>query len=162
LAVGTAHRVGAGQWSPPAAPRSGAHPSRLDQRTRANRSARLSRSGRQSSCSFGRIRRIPTRIENAFAKLKMLQRKAAARAVDDVWRVIGKCIGAFTPAERQNHLPTADMTPSDRTMRMQNDRLFAGAPRYSPTPPPRLLGHTKAVAPFEATAQVTQGYIRRR
>jgi predicted ATPase len=76
-------------------------------------------------CSFGRIRRIPTRIENAFAKLKTLQRKALARTVDDVWRVIGKYIGAFTPAERQNHLPAADLTPSDRTMRIRNDRLCA-------------------------------------
>ena len=38
-------------------------------------------------------------IENAFSKLKALLRKAAARTVDELWRVIGDCLDAFTPAE---------------------------------------------------------------
>jgi transposase len=42
-------------------------------------------------------------IENAFSKLKSLLRKAAARTVDDLWRVIGDCMDAFTPAECQNY-----------------------------------------------------------
>jgi transposase len=42
-------------------------------------------------------------IENAFAKLKTLLRKAAARTIDDLWRVIGECLDAFTPAECQNY-----------------------------------------------------------
>ena len=42
-------------------------------------------------------------IENAFAKLKALLRKAAARTVDELWRVIGQCIDAFTPAECANY-----------------------------------------------------------
>ncbi|HEX8342131.1 MAG TPA: transposase [Tepidisphaeraceae bacterium] len=42
-------------------------------------------------------------IENAFAKLKTLLRKAAARTVDHLWRVIGDCLDAFTPAECANY-----------------------------------------------------------
>jgi transposase len=38
-------------------------------------------------------------IENASAKLKTLLRKAAAGTVDHLWRVIGDCLDAFTPAE---------------------------------------------------------------
>jgi len=42
-------------------------------------------------------------IENAFAKLKTLLRKAAARTVDQLWRVIGDCLDAFTPNECANY-----------------------------------------------------------
>ena len=42
-------------------------------------------------------------IENAFAKLKALLRKAPVQTVDDLWRVIGECLDAFTPAECQNY-----------------------------------------------------------
>ena len=38
-------------------------------------------------------------IENAFAKLKALLRRAAARTVDELWPVIGRSLDAFTPAE---------------------------------------------------------------
>ena len=41
-------------------------------------------------------------IKNAFSKLTSLLRKAAARTVADLWRVIGDCMDAFTPAECQN------------------------------------------------------------
>jgi transposase len=42
-------------------------------------------------------------IENAFAKLKTLLRKAAARTIDDLWHVIGQCLDAFTPDECVNY-----------------------------------------------------------
>ena len=42
-------------------------------------------------------------IENAFSKLKAILRKAAARTIDDLWRVIGEAIDAFTPSECQNY-----------------------------------------------------------
>ena len=43
-------------------------------------------------------------IENAFAKLKALLRKAAARTVDQLWTAVGQIIDAFTPAECANYL----------------------------------------------------------
>ncbi|CAM3272214.1 Tc1-like transposase DDE domain-containing protein [Sphingomonas antarctica] len=46
-------------------------------------------------------------IENAFAKLKMRLRKAAARSVDQLWRVIGDSIDAFTPTECANYFAAA-------------------------------------------------------
>jgi transposase len=46
-------------------------------------------------------------IENAFAKLKALLRKAAERTVDDVWRRIGLLIDAFTPKECANYFAAA-------------------------------------------------------
>jgi transposase len=42
-------------------------------------------------------------IENAFSKLKSSLRKAAARTVEDLWRVIGEAIDAFTQSECQNY-----------------------------------------------------------
>jgi len=38
-------------------------------------------------------------IENAFAKLKALLRKAAERTVDGLWNTIGRLIDHFPPAE---------------------------------------------------------------
>jgi len=46
-------------------------------------------------------------IENAFAKLKALLRKAPARTVDHLWRVIGDCLEAFTPTECANYFAAA-------------------------------------------------------
>ena len=46
-------------------------------------------------------------IENAFAKLKALLRKAAARTIDDLWRVIGESLDAFTPKECANYFKAA-------------------------------------------------------
>ena len=37
-------------------------------------------------------------IENAFAKLKALLRKAAERTVDGLWKAIGRLIDLFPPA----------------------------------------------------------------
>jgi hypothetical protein len=41
-------------------------------------------------------------IENAFAKLKALLRKAAERTVEGLWTAIGKLIDLFKPNESQN------------------------------------------------------------
>ena len=43
-------------------------------------------------------------IEQAFAKLKALLRKAASRSRDAPWDTVGSIIDAFTPAECRNHL----------------------------------------------------------
>ena len=46
-------------------------------------------------------------IENAFAKLKAILRKAAARTLDDLWDVIGEALSAFTPDESANYFKAA-------------------------------------------------------
>ena len=43
-------------------------------------------------------------IEQLFAKLKALLRKAAARTQDALWETIGISLEAFTPAECQNYI----------------------------------------------------------
>ena len=50
-------------------------------------------------------------IENAFAKLKALLRKAAARIVEGLWSVIGDLLDAFTPAECANYFAAAGYEP---------------------------------------------------
>lgn len=47
---------------------------------------------------------LDPRVEQAFAKLKALLRKAAARTRDTLWDTIGQALDAFTPAECQNYL----------------------------------------------------------
>jgi transposase len=46
-------------------------------------------------------------IEQAFAKLKALLRKAAARTVDGLWGTIGRLLDLFPPAECANYLANA-------------------------------------------------------
>jgi transposase len=46
-------------------------------------------------------------IEQAFAKLKTLLRKAAERTVEATWRQIGALLDRFTPAECANYLANA-------------------------------------------------------
>ncbi len=46
-------------------------------------------------------------IEQMFAKLKALLRKAAARTREALWHTIGHLLGAFSPAECQNYLENA-------------------------------------------------------
>jgi len=46
-------------------------------------------------------------IENAFAKLKAILKKVAARTIDDLWSAIGAAIVAFTPAECTNYFKAA-------------------------------------------------------
>ncbi len=41
-------------------------------------------------------------IELAFSKLKALLRKAAAKSVHELWRIIGNLLDEFTPSECQN------------------------------------------------------------
>ena len=53
-------------------------------------------------------------IEQAFAKLKALLRKAAARTVDGLWGTIGRLLDLFPPAECANYLAHAGYVPSNR------------------------------------------------
>lgn len=46
-------------------------------------------------------------IENAFAKLKAMLRKAAARTVEGLWNIIGRIIDAFSPRECANYFAAA-------------------------------------------------------
>ena len=46
-------------------------------------------------------------IEQAFARLKAMLRKAAERTLDDLWRTIGRIIGTFTPTECANYFAAA-------------------------------------------------------
>jgi transposase len=50
-------------------------------------------------------------IENAFAKLKALLRKAAEPTVDGLWDVIGHIIDLFTPSECANYFAAAGYEP---------------------------------------------------
>ena len=50
-------------------------------------------------------------IENAFAKLKALLRKAAKRTVDDLWVTIADLIDLFTPQECANYFKAAGYDP---------------------------------------------------
>ncbi len=50
-------------------------------------------------------------IEQAFAKLKALLRKAAARTVDDLWDAIAEAIERFTPTECANFFANSGYEP---------------------------------------------------
>ena len=50
-------------------------------------------------------------IENAFAKLKAMLRKAAERTVEGLWATIGRIVDAFTPAECANYFSAAGYDP---------------------------------------------------
>ena len=50
-------------------------------------------------------------IENAFAKLKALLRKAAARTIDDLERAIRDAIPKFAPTECDNYFTAAGYEP---------------------------------------------------
>ena len=50
-------------------------------------------------------------IENAFAKLKALLRKAATRNIDDLWDAIRDALPAFTPTECANYFKAAGYEP---------------------------------------------------
>ena len=50
-------------------------------------------------------------IENAFAKLKALLRKAAERTIEGLWRTIGRLLDLFTPAECANYFTAAGYDP---------------------------------------------------
>lgn len=46
-------------------------------------------------------------IEQAFAKMKTLLRKADARTIDETWRTIGALLDCFTPTECANYFKNA-------------------------------------------------------
>ena len=46
-------------------------------------------------------------IEQSFAKLKALLRKAAARSRDALWKAIGRFLGRFAPQECANYFANA-------------------------------------------------------
>jgi transposase len=46
-------------------------------------------------------------IENAFAKLRALLRKAAERTIPGLWAAIGRLIDSFTPQECANYFAAA-------------------------------------------------------
>ena len=50
-------------------------------------------------------------IENAFAKLKAILRKAAARTIDDLWDAIRDALPQFNPAECANYFTAAGYEP---------------------------------------------------
>jgi transposase len=50
-------------------------------------------------------------IEKAFAKLKALLRKAAARTVDELWAAIAEALKAFTPKECENYFVSSGYVP---------------------------------------------------
>jgi len=50
-------------------------------------------------------------IEQLFAKLKALLRKAAERSVDGLWNRIAELLDAFTPAECANYFRNAGYAP---------------------------------------------------
>ena len=51
-------------------------------------------------------------IENAFAKLKALLRKAAERTVEGLWKAIGRLLDTFTPPECANYFAAAGYDPT--------------------------------------------------
>jgi transposase len=51
-------------------------------------------------------------IEQLFAKLKALLRKAAARTREELWDTIGSLLDTFTPAECRNYLENAGYASS--------------------------------------------------
>ena len=50
-------------------------------------------------------------IEKAFAKLKALLRKAAARTIPDLWSAIADAMACFTPRECANYFEAAGYEP---------------------------------------------------
>ena len=50
-------------------------------------------------------------IENAFAKLKALLRKAAARTKEALWQTTGDLLGEFSPQECANYFVAAGYEP---------------------------------------------------
>ena len=57
-------------------------------------------------------------IEQAFAKLKALLRKAKERTVEGLWAFLGQALDAFTPQECRNYLQHCgyDATPTSKTL----------------------------------------------
>ena len=56
-------------------------------------------------------------IENAFAKLKSILRKAAARTIPDLWDAIRDALPQFTPAQCANYFTATGYEQNDRILR---------------------------------------------
>ena len=54
-------------------------------------------------------------IERAFAKLKALLRKPAARTVESLWHALADLLDRFTPQECANYLANAEYAPLNRS-----------------------------------------------
>ena len=50
-------------------------------------------------------------IENAFAKLKTILRKVAARTINDLWSAIGNALPLFSPQQCANYFTAAGYEP---------------------------------------------------
>ena len=50
-------------------------------------------------------------IEQFFAKLKAMLRKAAVRTIEELWRAIGQIIGTITPNECLNYIANSGYEP---------------------------------------------------
>ena len=50
-------------------------------------------------------------IENAFAKLKAILRKVAARTINDLWSAIGNALPLFSPQQCANYFTAAGYEP---------------------------------------------------
>ena len=76
-------------------------------------------------------------IEQAFAKLKALLRKAAERTVDGLWNAIGKLLDLFPPAECANYLANSGYprSPNRRATRARR-HWRSVTPAATPPPPP--------------------------
>ena len=51
-------------------------------------------------------------IENLFAKIKAMLRKAAERTIDGLWSAIGRIIGIFNPTECANYFAAVGYDPA--------------------------------------------------
>ncbi len=50
-------------------------------------------------------------IVNAFAKLKAILRKTAARTIDDLWNAVRDAVPAFSPGECENYFTAVGYEP---------------------------------------------------
>jgi transposase len=64
-------------------------------------------------------------IEQLFAKLKALLRKAAARTRDSLWSTIGDALDAFTPDECGNYIRNSGYEPVQRQNPLGQENLWA-------------------------------------
>ena len=76
-------------------------------------------------------------IEQAFAKLKTLLRKLAARTVSSLWNALGDLLDRFTPQECANYLASAGYVPFNR------NPLSRGFHDCLPGTPARTVGHLR-------------------
>ena len=71
-------------------------------------------------------------IENAFAKLKALLRKAAERTKDALWAAIGRLVDQITPAECVNMFAAASYDAIREKSAIGDDALGLYARGFTP------------------------------